>query len=128
MENSAVKLIMARVSARLLDSFCELMDALPTATLLRAADVQRRLIEGDLAADRTASPSEAQSIVSFCRFLSASARGEKVPCPPLPVEHSAYYRKIIQRLVKTGELPFAVQDEFDANFCEALFKALTAPA
>lgn len=104
------------------------MDALPTAALLRAADAQRRMIESDLANDRVLTQRDASSIVSFCNFLAGAADGRNVPCPSLPLEHCAYYRKIVQRLVEAGDLPFTVQDEFDANFCEALFKAFTAPA
>jgi hypothetical protein len=114
------------VNSRLFESFCETIDHLPVKAILRTAEGQRRMIEDDLLHERLLPIDDAESIAIFCDFLAAAARGEMFLCPPLPVEHCAYYRKIVLRLVEAGELPFGAHERFDQNFSQALFKALTS--
>jgi hypothetical protein len=114
------------VNSRLFESFCETIDPLSVKALLRAVEVQHGIIEDDLANRRVAAVDDAQSIASFCAFVVAASRGSAFFCPPLPLEHCAYYRKIVQRMVEAGELPYDAQERFDLNFSQALFKALTS--
>jgi len=119
---------LAQMNSFLFDSFSEMIEELPVKAVLLAADAQRRMLEDDIANKRLQPGGDVHSILTFCDFLAVTSCGEEVSCPPLPVEHCAFYRKIIQKLVEAGELPYDAQEQFDLCFSEALFRALTSPA
>jgi hypothetical protein len=64
----------------------------------------------------------------FCVFLNSTTQGSLDFFPELPIEHWAFYGKIVRKLVAAGELELKVQDQFDAAFSKswlrlAAFKA-----
>jgi hypothetical protein len=108
----------------LFESFCELLETVPVKAVVRAADAERKMVEDDLEKKRTEPDEYVTSVLSFCKFLSLGTLGIRASLPALPVEHCAFYRKIVQRLVEAGELPLEIQRYFDAIFSTALFNAL----
>jgi hypothetical protein len=111
----------------LFESFCELLETLPASHVLKAAEAERTRLEDDLTRKRIVCRDEARSVASFCDFVTAAARGVHYSFPELPVEHCAYYRKVVQRLVEAEELPASARNDFEVSFSQALFKALTSP-
>jgi hypothetical protein len=109
----------------LFDSFARMIESVPPKAVIRAAEAERRMVEDDLESQRAVPDEEATSVLGFCNFLTAAARGVLVVLPIAPIEHCAFYRKVVQRLVEAGELPFTVKDQFDRTFSRVLFKALT---
>src|SRR5690349_12453156 len=95
----------------LFDSFARMIESAPPKAVIRAAEVERRMVEDDLESNRTVPDEEAISVLGFCNFLTAAAGGVVVALPAAPIEHCAFYRKIVQRLVEAGELPFTVKDQ-----------------
>jgi hypothetical protein len=115
---------LGRMNLSLFESFCDMLDSIPIKAVLRAADAERRMVEDDLEKKRTESDEYVTSVLSFCNFLTLAVRGIYAYLPGLPVEHCAFYRTVVQRLVEAGELPFELKKHFDAIFCAALSKAL----
>ncbi len=112
---------------RLFDSFANMIEDLPVKAILRAADAERRMVEDDLARQRISPNEDTDSVLAFCQFLEAAERGAHFPLPALPMEHCAFYRKIVQKLVDVGELHHNVQGWVDDTFSRALTEALLSP-
>lgn len=108
----------------LFESFCEMLESVPIKAVLRTADAERRMVEEDLEKKRAEPDENSISVLSFCDFLPQAVSGGYVSLPALPVEHCAFYRKIVHRLVEAGELPPEIVEQFDRIFFEALSKAL----
>lgn len=89
----------------LFESFCEMLESIPTKAVLRAVDAERRMVEDDLVKKRTEMDEYVASVLGFCNFLTLAVSGIYTSAPGLPFEHCAFYRKIIQELVDAGELP-----------------------
>jgi len=89
----------------LFETFCELLESIPTKALLRAAEAERRMVEDDLEKKRTVPDEYVRSVLGFCNFLDLAMVGVCASLPVLPFEHRVFYSKIIQRLVDAGELP-----------------------
>ena len=115
------------VSYHLLDSFCDMLETVPPKAVIPAADAERKMVEEDLATKRTAADEEAMSVLQFCHYLVNAERGLQSSLPSWPIEHFASYRKVVQRLVEAGELPWQVKEQFDFGFSRVLLKALTSP-
>ena len=109
----------------LFETFCEMLDSIPIKAVLRAADAERRMVQDDLDKKRTAPDLNVNSVLGFCDFLTSAVAGIRVTLPVFPIEHCAFYRKIVQRLVDAGELPADIVGEFERIFSRALSRALT---
>ena len=112
----------------LFDSFARMIEGIPAKAVIEAAEVEQRMVEDDLEHHRTPPDEVVISVLGCCNFITAAARGVLVVLPAAPIEHCAFYRKIVQRLVEAGELPFAVKDQLDLTFSRVLARALTADA
>lgn len=112
------------MNLRLFESFCEMLESIPSKALLRALDAERRMVEDDLEKKRTEPDEYVTSILSFCNCLIRAVTGGYVSLPALPVEHCAFYRKIVHRLVEAGELPPEMVTQFDQIFFRSLSRAL----
>ena len=102
------------------ETFCEMMESIPTKALLRAAEAERRMLEDDLEKKRTPRERDAISVLHFCRSLANATRGLPSVLPVWRIEHWAHYREIVRRLADTGELPCCTMEQFDFTFCEAV--------
>ena len=116
----------ARMNSRLFESFCEMIENIPVKAVLKAAEAERRMVEDDLAKKRIRPSEETRSVLSFCEFLVAAAQGDNACFPVLPIEHCAFYRKIVGKLVDAGELPFTVKEHVDHTFSAVLYRTLTS--
>jgi hypothetical protein len=99
----------------LFESFCEMLDSIPTEAVLRAGEARRRMVEEDLEHRRTEGDPYVISILSFCDFLSLAVCGVYVSMAVLPVEHRMFYGKVVQRLVDAGELPLGSTEHFNSS-------------
>jgi phage pi2 protein 07 len=113
---------------RLFESFCVMMDNLPVKAVMRAAMVQCHMIEDDLAKGRIPPSSTITSLLSFCVFLKSAANGSLVFFPELPIEHWAFYGKMVRKLVAAGELELKVQDQFDTAFSKSWLRLAASRA
>ncbi len=113
------------MTSGLFESFCEMLESIPIKAVVRAADAERKMVEEDLEKKRAEPNEDITSVLSFCSFLTLSHDGGHATLPPLPVEHCAFYRKIVRRLVEAGELPSESTNEFEGAFSIALSRALT---
>jgi hypothetical protein len=109
----------------LFETFCEMLESIPIKAVVRAADAERRMVEDDLRKKRTVPDLYVDSVLGFCNFLTSAVAGIYVTLPAFPLEHCAFYRKIVQRLVDAGELPAEIVGEFERIFYRALSRALT---
>jgi hypothetical protein len=115
----------------LFETFCEMLESIPIQAVVRAADAERKMVEDDLRKKRTVPDLYVDSVLDFCNFLTSAVTGIHVTLPVFPVEHCAFYRRIVHRLVDAGELPAEIVGEFERIFSRALSTALTtddAPA
>jgi len=100
----------------LFESFCDMLDSIPTKAVLRAAEAERRMVEDDLENKRTECDQYVVSVLSFCNFLMLAVCGIYSSMASLPVEHRVYYGKVVQRLVDAGELPSKTAEYFNRIF------------
>ena len=100
----------------LFESFCEMLESIPIKAVLRAVDAERKMVEDDLDKKRTEPDEYVTSVLGFCNFLMLAMCGVRSSITTLPPEHRAFYRKIVQRLVDAGELPFEIIVHFDKIF------------
>ena len=108
------------------ESFAEMIDGLPPKGVCRAAEMQRRMLEDDLAWQRDQLTGEKYSVLDFCHFLESAGLGPAAAATPPPLKHVAFYRKTVDRLVAAGELPPAAMEQFDAAFASGFFRVLSA--
>jgi hypothetical protein len=106
----------------LFDKFAKMVTEIPDKGVLRAIELECRMVEDDLGHKRTLPLAEANSILSFHRFLKAAAGGAEVPPTTLPMNHWTFYKETVERLVEAGELPSDAQERFAAAFSVALQK------
>lgn len=93
---------------------------LPPAAAMKAAAVERRMLEEDARMGRGGRSGDASSVLAFCRFLESAGKGNPATCREVPAEHLASYAKIVQKLVEAGELPPSAKDEFEATKASTL--------
>lgn len=111
------------MNLNLFDKFAKMVAAIPDKGVLRAIELECRMVEDDLGHKRTLPLAEANSILSFHRFLEAAARGGQVAPTALPINHVTFYRETVERLVEAGQLPSDTRERFDAAFSPALQKS-----
>lgn len=96
----------------LFESFRKMLDSIPTKAVLRAVEAERRMVEDDLENKRTECDPYVISVLGFCNFLTLAVCGIHSSMASLPVEHRAYYGRVVQRLVDAGELPSTTAEHF----------------
>lgn len=97
----------------LFETFCGMMDKLPAAVVKKAASVERRILEVDIATGREEAVGDVASVLTFCRFLESGAGHEPAVIPDLPSDHLTFYAKIVHKLAEAGELSQAAQSWFN---------------
>jgi len=98
------------------ESFCEMLESIPTKAVLRAADAERKMVKDDLDKKRTERDEYVSSVLGFCNLLTLAVCGIYVSIISLPSEHRAFDRKIVRRLVDAGELPSEILGHLDRIF------------
>jgi hypothetical protein len=106
------------------ESFTEMVEGLPAKAIFRATEMERRMLEDDVSSQRISLTSGEFSVLDFCHFLEAvRLRTDTIPSA-MRVEHTAFYRKIVERLVAANELPSYAIAQFDTTFSSSFLKAL----
>jgi hypothetical protein len=99
------------------DAFRQMINDLPPEAVLKALDLQCKMLEHDLEAGRLSASEAALSIVSFRQFVRTVKVGHAMHCvKPLPPEHIEFFKGLIVRLVKAKELPPDAMEQFDFTF------------
>lgn len=111
------------MSVRLFESFCVMIDKIPAKGVLTAVELERQMVQNDLAQKRTLPLKDAHSILAFCNFLKHTVNGIHSVSTTLPLQHLSFYKKTVARLIEAGELPFETKELFDENFFPAFLKA-----
>jgi hypothetical protein len=106
------------------ESFSEMVDGLPAKAIFRATEMERRMLEDDVSSKRISLTSGEFSVLDFCHFLEGVRLNADTVPSAMRVEHTAFYRTIVERLVKAGELPPYAIAQFDATFSLSFLKAL----
>jgi hypothetical protein len=108
----------------LFESFADMIETIPVHAILRTLERESRMLEEDLAYQRPIPPTEARSILDFCRFVAAVGNELQIPAltNPPPPPHLEFYRKTVARLVDAEELPFDAKMEFDSIFSSGCLK------
>ena len=109
----------------LFESFCEMLDSIPTKAVLRAVEAERKMVKADLENKRTECDQYVISVLGFCNFLTLAVCGVYSSMAALPVEHRAYYGKVVQRLVDAGELPLTTAEHFNRIFASGFNSSKT---
>jgi hypothetical protein len=108
------------MKAHLFEAFMRMIESLPANGILLVAELQGQMIEDDLSQKRILPMEEAVSVLNFCRFLQAVARGDGIFPTVLPLQHLTSYRKTVNRLMEAGELPLNAREQFDRTFLSVL--------
>lgn len=108
------------MKTNLFETFAKVTESFPVNGLLLMAELQEEMIENDLSQKRILPTEEAISVVNFCRFLKAVAHGSGIFPTTLPVQHLAFYRRTVKRLMDAGELPFNAGKQFSQTFLSIL--------
>ena len=100
----------------LFESFCEMLESIPTRAVLRAVEAERKMVGDDLEHKRTERDPYVISVLSFCNFLTLAVCGVYASMAALPIEHRTFYGKVVQRLVAAEVLPSGSTEHFYSNF------------
>ena len=111
------------MGVHLFESFREMIDKIDAKGVLTAAELERQMLLNDFAKKRTMPLKEAQSVLAFCNFLKNVTSDVHTVISVLPIQHLAFYRKTVERLVEAGKLPFEAKEVFDETFSSAFLKA-----
>ena len=99
------------------DSFAETIKNLPAKAIIKALELESKMLEYDGENYRLYLPEEAYSIFCFRRFVQHVRLGKIMSrCMPLPADHVAFYRKTVGRLIEGNELPQSALKQFDNVF------------
>lgn len=95
--------------------FAETIDRIPPKATLNFLKREYETLQDALRHQRIKETPEIHSIMCFCQFMNPVAGADTVfAAVDLPVEHTVYYRKIVERLIAAGEIPEAAKAQFDA--------------
>ena len=111
------------MDAHLFETFSKMIEKIPAKGIVKAVDIQCRMIEGDLLRKRSMPMKSAASIIAFGQFLQAVVQGKAVSPATVPMHHIPVYRSIIEKLADAHELPPTANDQFDTAFPGALMKS-----
>ena len=112
------------MSHRPFEMFCELIDGLPPEAVLKAAAMERHMLNEDLASGQTVPSEDTTLIRTFCRFLESATRGRLVVSRSMTMSHWMFYERTVERLVAAGELPRKAQEDFEAANNAASFRIM----
>jgi hypothetical protein len=108
----------------LFERFAEMVERLPVRAVISAVILERKMLEDDLAHDRTVPINDVRSIIAFCEFLEYAPDTAHLPKAVIPIEHLGLYRATVKRLVEAGELPWESAGVFDTVFSASGYQSL----
>ena len=104
---------------QLFERFAEMVEKLPARAILKAVQLERQMLESDLAQKRALPMADARSIMAFCDFLQHGPAITRVSRISIPIQHVGFYRSTVKRLVQDGELPYQAGEVFEHSFSAA---------
>jgi len=102
--------------------FAATIDEMPAQVIPKALELQRKMLEEDLAGKRTMPMNEVRSILSFCRFMEVVRQGGECLPIAVPEKHFEFYRETVERLVRANILTSQATDQFDLVFCKSALR------
>ncbi|HTV39787.1 MAG TPA: hypothetical protein VMF08_04375 [Candidatus Sulfotelmatobacter sp.] len=103
------------------ETFAKTISRLPSECVLKALDMECKMLETDNEHRRLDAIDDALSIFSFRQFLRMAREGQAMQCVRrLPPDHIEFYKETIVRLVHAGEIPKMAMDQFDYTFVSAV--------
>ncbi|HXB58376.1 MAG TPA: hypothetical protein VNU95_02370 [Candidatus Acidoferrales bacterium] len=108
---------------QLFEKFAEMVEKLPTRAIVKAVQLERQMLETDLAQKRSVPMADARSIMAFCDFLQHGPSITRVSRVSIPIQHLGFYRSTVKRLVENGELPYQAGEVFEHSFSSAMLTA-----
>ena len=105
----------------LFERFTQMVEQLPPKGVLAAVQLERQMLEDDLAHKRTLPMEDARSIIAFCNFLENTAAAGEAVKASVPLHHISFYRDTVRRMVADGALPAEASEQFDAAITAAAF-------
>ena len=112
------------MAVSLFEHFSVMVEGLPAKAVVQAVELQRQMLEDDLAHKRSLPMDETTSIMAFCHFLENADSPEQVPHAALPIHHLGFFRDTVKRLVHAGVLSKEAGKLFDTAFSASGFKSL----
>lgn len=113
------------MAGSLFEHFSVMVEGLPAQAVVQAVELQRQMLEDDLARKRTMPMDEVRSIMAFCRFIENVDSQEDVPHTQVPIHHLGFYRDTVKRLAYAGVLSKEASALFDTAFSPSGFGSLT---
>jgi hypothetical protein len=109
------------------ESFRWMIDDIPAKAIPCAIEREHGMLEDDLLHKRIPdSERDVDSVLSFCRFVRATGDGGYILPVELPLAHIEFYREVVKRLIRAGELPWYGQERFEETFFPAFSNAFVA--
>ena len=105
---------------QLFEKFAEMVEKLPPRAILKAIQLERQMLESDLAQKRPLPIAEMRSIVAFCDFLQHGPSADRASRISIPIQHLGFYRSTVKRLVEEGQLPCQTTEVFEHSFPAAM--------
>jgi hypothetical protein len=97
--------------------FTKMIGNIPELAILKALDVECRMLEDDLAHSRLTMTTDTFSILCFREYVQMAKLGIFLHCSMhLPAEHIQFYKETLVRLIQAGQLPPSAVIEFDHVF------------
>lgn len=105
------------MSLQVFDLFAKMITGLPPRAVLKALDLECKMLEDDIQNHHLVLAEDAFSIICFRQFVRMAKQGEAMRCiKPLSPDHVEFYKQTIVRLVHADELPPAAMEQFDYTF------------
>ena len=102
------------------DEFARMFADLPATAILKALELESKMLEYDWENYRLYLPEDAYSIFCFRRFTRSARLGKPAArCMPLPSKHVKFYRQTVARLIQENELPDSALEHFDSEVSAA---------
>jgi hypothetical protein len=104
-----------------------MIDNIPAKGVLRAVELECQMLQHDAVQKRqTLSPEDTRSISVFYNFLKSAADGICIPPRTLPIQHIVFYKKTLERLIESEQLPYEAKEQFHETFLSSFVKAFVS--
>jgi hypothetical protein len=121
-----VYIVVGVMGISLFEQFAAMVERLPARAVISAVILQRKMLEDDLAHERTVPMDDFRSIMAFSDFLENAPDTTRLPKVAILIQHLGLYRTTVKRLVEAGELPWECLGLFDMAFSAVDFRSLKA--
>jgi hypothetical protein len=111
-----------KMAPRRFDLFANMLNHVPVKAMLAAIKLEHWMIEDDMLYKRVPETKDVNSILYFCKFILAVIEGENILPRKSLARHVAFYREIVLRLIKTGQLPDESIEQFDYTYSQDMHR------